>query len=120
MKKEQVHSCADGCVSSEAVSERRERMPREEELYELSDFFKLFGDSTRMRILFAIDEGPLCVCEISAVLEMTKSAISHQLKTLRQNNLIKAERRGKNVYYSLSDSHVKDIIEKALEHIEEE
>lgn len=120
MKEKQKHSCEEGIVELEEVNARRRAMPEEEELYELSDFFKLFADSTRMRILFAIDEGPLCVCEISAVLEMTKSAISHQLKTLRQNNLIKAQRRGKNVYYSLADSHVKDIIEKALEHIEEE
>lgn len=113
------HSCASGDVTLELVSQKREQMPCEEELYELSDFFKIFGDSTRIRILFSIDKGPLCVCEICAILGMTKSAISHQLKILRQNNLIIAERRGKNVYYSLADAHVRDIIEKALEHIEE-
>ena len=113
------HSCESGEVAPELTFEKREQMPPEEELYELSDFFKIFGDSTRIRILFTIDKGPLCVCEICAILGMTKSAISHQLKILRQNNLIISERRGKNVYYSLADSHVRDIIEKALEHIEE-
>lgn len=113
------HNCESGEVEAELVFEKREQMPPEEELYELSDFFKIFGDSTRIRILFTIDKGSLCVCEICAILGMTKSAISHQLKILRQNNLIISERRGKNVYYSLADSHVRDIIEKALEHIEE-
>lgn len=115
-----VHSCSEGSVSLEEIEIKRAEMPREEELYDLSDFFKVFGDSTRIRILFALDAGELCVCEICGVLEMTKSAISHQLKILRQNNLISARRQGKNVYYSLADGHVKDIIEKALEHIEEE
>ena len=119
MTPEYKHSCTSGDVPEELVAEKRELMPCEEELYELSDFFKIFGDSTRIRILFSIDKEPLCVCEICAILGMTKSAISHQLKILRQNNLIISERRGKNVYYSLADAHVRDIIEKALEHIEE-
>ena len=119
MKDIHVHDCKIGDISEDIIEAKKRSMPIEEELYELSDFFKIFGDSTRIRILFAIDEGPLCVCAISEVLGMTKSAISHQLKVLRQNNLIKSERRGKNVYYSLADDHVRDIIEKALEHIEE-
>ena len=101
------------------VDEMRNGLPDEEKLYELSDFFKIFGDSTRIKILFSIDKGPLCVCEIADVLGMTKSAVSHQLKILRQSNLIRADRKGKNVYYALADSHVRDIIEKALEHIKE-
>ena len=103
----------------EAVAESRGHMPEEEKIYELSDFFKILGDSTRMRILFALDGAPLCVCDLADLLGMTKSAVSHQLKILRQNGLVSYRKVGKNVYYSLADDHVRDIIEKALEHIEE-
>ncbi len=106
------HSCE--CVGAVAA------LPDEELMFELADFFKLFGDSTRIRILTALDRSELCVCEISELLSMTKSAVSHQLKLLRQSNLVKCERHGKHIYYALADSHVRDIIEKALEHIEEE
>ena len=106
-------------IHAEAVEKRKENMPEQEKLYELSDFFKIFGDSTRISILFAIDGGQMCVCDIAALLEMTKSAVSHQLKILRQSHLVKYKKVGKNVYYSLADDHVRDIIEKALEHIEE-
>lgn len=101
------------------VEDRRREMPALEKLYELSDFFKIFADSTRMSILFAIDKGPLCVCDIAHLLGMTKSAVSHQLKILRQSALVTYRRAGKNIFYSLADDHVRDIIEKALEHIEE-
>jgi ArsR family transcriptional regulator len=94
-------------------------MPDEDVLYDLSDFFKIFGDSTRISILFAIDGEPMCVCDIAALLGMTKSAVSHQLKIIRQSALITYRKSGKNVYYTLADDHVRDIIEKALEHIKE-
>ncbi|MBQ8371518.1 MAG: winged helix-turn-helix transcriptional regulator [Clostridia bacterium] len=97
----------------------REELPREETLYDLSDFFKILGDSTRMGILFAIDREPMCVCDIASTLGMTKSAVSHQLKVLRQSDLVRYKKSGKNVYYTLADDHVRDIIEKALEHINE-
>ncbi len=106
-------------VHSEVVKNKREVMPEEETLYELADFFKIFGDSTRMSILFAIDGEPMCVCDIAALLGMTKSAVSHQLKILRQSDLITYRKSGKNVFYTLADDHVRDIIEKALEHIKE-
>lgn len=105
--------------SETSVKNALEFLPGDEMLYELSDFFKVFGDSTRIKILVALDRGPLCVCEISEVLSMTNSAVSHQLKVLRQSNLIRSDRKGKNVYYSLADSHVRDIIEKAIEHLQE-
>ena len=112
-------SC-EGCELHSAEIERtRESMPPEAELYELSDFFKVLGDSTRMKILFAIDEGPLCVCDIASLLGMTKSAVSHQLKILRQCDLVTYKKLGKNVFYEPADEHVRDIIEKALEHIRE-
>ena len=85
----------------------------------LSEFFKLFADTTRIRILTLLDRAEMCVCEISASLSMTKSAVSPQLKLLRASNLVKSERRGKHIYYSLADSHVSDIIERALEHVSE-
>lgn len=101
------------------IRERKKTMPCEETLYDLADFFKIFGDSTRMSILFAIDGCPMCVCDIAKLLGMTKSAVSHQLKILRASDLVIYKKQGKNVIYSLADDHVRDIIEKALEHINE-
>lgn len=91
----------------------------EEKLYELADFFKIFADSTRIRILVALDGREMCVSDISEELGISVSCVSHQLKLLRSTNLIKSVRSGKNVYYSLVDCHVHDIIEMALVHIEE-
>ena len=101
------------------IEKGRAALPSAARLTELADFYKLFADETRLGIMFALDGAELCVCDIAEVLGMTKSAVSHQLKALRQMHLIKFRRSGKNVYYSLADSHVVDIIEKALEHIEE-
>ena len=112
-------SCECEEVHIDTVKRKREEMPDEATLYDLSDFFKVLGDSTRMNILFAIDGEPMCVCDIAQLLGMTKSAVSHQLKILRQSNLIAYRKSGKNVFYSLADDHVRDIIEKALEHIKE-
>lgn len=121
MKKKgnEVPTCECEEVHREAVEKQRGAMPLEEMLYELSDFFKIFGDSTRISILFAVDGAPMCVCDIAELLGMTKSAVSHQLKVLRQAALVKYRKVGKNVIYSLADDHVRDIIEKALEHIKE-
>jgi ArsR family transcriptional regulator len=112
-------TCADHHIHADIVDAGRGRMPDDETLYDLADFFKIFGDSTRISILFAIDGAPMCVCDIAALLGMTKSAVSHQLKILRSNGLVTYKRSGKNVIYSLADDHVRDIIEKALEHIKE-
>lgn len=120
MKKENsLPECECDELHSDVIGKKRESMPDMSTLYDLSDFFKIFGDSTRMSILFAIDGEPLCVCDIAELLGMTKSAVSHQLKILRQSDLIKYRKSGKNVYYTLADDHVRDIIEKALEHIRE-
>ncbi len=110
-----------GCdeVHTDRVERCRTEMPDDTMLYDLSDFFKILGDSTRMGILFAIDREPMCVCDIASALGMTKSAVSHQLKILRTSDLVRYRKSGKNVYYSLADDHVRDIIEKALEHIKE-
>ena len=116
---EHIFECEGHEEHTELIEKSRERLPKTTELYDLSDFFKVLGDSTRLGILFAIDSAPMCVCDIAATLGMTKSAVSHQLKVLRQNRLVKYSKVGKNVFYELSDGHVRDIIEKALEHIEE-
>lgn len=118
MAKEEIF-CDCDVIHADVVNEVRSRMPREYDLYDLADFFKIFGDSTRVKIIWALDENEMCVCDIAVLLNMTKSAISHQLKTLKQANLVKYRREGKVVYYSLKDDHVKDIFEKGMEHIKE-
>ncbi len=95
------------------------KLHSKELLYGLSEFYKIFGDQTRLRILDALLNKPLCVNEISELLDMTQSAISHQLKNLRASNLVKADKIGKNVYYSISDEHIKIILKYGLEHISE-
>ena len=116
---ERIPECECHEEHGELIERGRATLPETTALYDLSDFFKVLGDSTRLGILFAIDGAPMCVCDIASVLGMTKSAVSHQLKVLRQNRLVKYSKVGKNVYYELSDDHVRDIIEKALEHIGE-
>lgn len=95
------------------------KLHSKELLYGLSEFYKIFGDQTRLRILDALLNKPLCVNEISELLDMTQSAISHQLKNLRASNLVKTEKIGKNVYYNISDEHIKIILKYGLEHISE-
>ena len=97
-----------------------ETMPEETELYDLAELFKVFGDSTRIRILFVLFEAEVCVCDLAQALNMTQSAISHQLKILKQNNLVKSRRQGKSIFYSLADDHVRTIISMGREHIEED
>ena len=97
-----------------------EKLPREEELYDLAELFKVFGDSTRIRILYVLFEAEVCVCDLAEALNMTQSAISHQLRILKQNKLVKSRREGKSVFYSLADSHVRTIIDQGREHIEED
>lgn len=95
-------------------------MPDENELYDLAELFKVFGDSTRIRILYVLFESDACVCDIANALGMNQSAISHQLKILKQNRLVTSKRDGKSIIYSLADDHVRLIIDQGREHIEEE
>lgn len=111
--------CDCDVIHSEVVDRVKQGMPDDEHLYDLADFFKVFADSTRIKVLWALDSAEMCVCDLAVLLNMTKSAISHQLKTLRQEKLVKYRREGKNVFYSLQDDHVKNILEVGLEHIEE-
>ncbi len=113
-------SCDCEVIHADLVESVRKKMPEEDILYDLSDFFKVLGDSTRIKILWALDQNELCVCDLAALLNMTKSAISHQLSSLRQANLVKYRKEGKVVFYSLADDHVKQIYEKGLEHVTEE
>ena len=104
---------------SELLKNIKKDMPADELLQDLGDLFKIFGDTTRIKIMYALYEGEMCVCAISELLNMTQSAISHQLKTLKDANLVSARRDGKEIYYSLSDEHVKSIIAEGFEHITE-
>jgi len=106
-------------INPDIVNKVMPDMPDVSVLYDLSDFFKVMGDSTRIRLLWALEEAEMCVNDLAVLLDMTKSAVSHQLKTLRTAKLVKAEKRGKNVYYSLADEHVKIALEMALDHVKE-
>ncbi|HWS30141.1 MAG TPA: metalloregulator ArsR/SmtB family transcription factor [Clostridia bacterium] len=119
MKKDETY-CDCDVIHADVVEAVTQRMPDEITLLELSDLFKLFGDSTRSKIIWALDEHEMCVCDLAALLGVTKSAISHQLRSLREANLVKNRREGKVVFYSLADDHVKQIFEKGLEHIREQ
>lgn len=103
----------------ETVDKVNSDMPDEELLYDLAELYKVFGDSTRIRILYVLFEAEMCVCDIAQVLSMTTSAISHQLKVLKQAHIVKYRREGKTVFYSLSDDHVRSILDQGLEHISE-
>ena len=94
-----------------------ETLPEETELYDLAELFKVFGDSTRIRILFVLFEAEVCVCDLAKALNMTQSAISHQLRILKQNKLVKSRREGKSIFYSLADDHVRTIINQGREQI---
>ncbi len=109
--------CEEHCVHKELVNKVLKELPDEEVLYDLAELFKVFGDSTRVRILIALFESELCVCDISEALGMTQSAVSHQLQILRTNKLVKSRREGKQMYYSLDDEHVVTIIAQGLSHI---
>ncbi len=120
MKKNELECCESTEVHEELLAQVREKLPQEEKLYDLSELFKVFGDSTRIRILFVLFEAEVCVCDLAAALGMTQSAVSHQLRILKQSKLVKSRREGKSVFYSLADSHVRTIIDQGMEHVEEE
>lgn len=114
-----IDRCDCSVIHEDVVNQVKNKMPKEETLYDIAELFKVFGDSTRIKILWALDEAEMCVCDIAVLLNMTQSAISHQLRVLRQNKLVKNRREGKVVYYSLDDEHVKQIFEQGLIHVNE-
>ena len=112
--------CCDFIHAHEDIVEKvRQVMPGEDTLCDLTELFRIFGDSTRVRILYVLFESEMCVCDIAALLGMTQSAISHQLRALKSARLVKSRREGKTVFYSLADDHVKAIINQGLEHVSE-
>lgn len=117
MKREEVECCEELLVHDQKVQEVLKEMPSEETLKELADFYKVFGDATRVKILFVLLQAEMCVCDLAETLGMTQSAISHQLRVLKQMKLVKNRREGKTVYYSLADDHIQNIISQGMEHI---
>ena len=112
-----VDRCDCNTIHEAVVSDVREHMPDEDNLIDLADLFKVFGDSTRVKILCALFRAEMCVCDIAVLLGMTKSSISHQLRVLKQSKLVNYRKDGKVVYYSLADGHVKTIFDQGLIHV---
>lgn len=111
--------CEVTLIHEDNVKKAINELPDDELIADLSDMFKIFGDQTRVKILMALESGELCVCDIAAVMNMSQSAISHQLRVLKQSNIVKTRREGKVVYYSISDDHVKEIFDIAMVHVQE-
>ncbi len=116
-EKDEVCECE--IIHEDVVKRVKATFPKDEMIFDLADFYKIFGDTTRVKILYALDKSELCVCDISALLAMSVSAVSHQLRTLRESNLVRTKRQGKVIYYSLADDHVKSILECGIDHISE-
>ncbi len=116
MKTAEVCDC--NVIHENVVEDVKSKMLDNEFITEISTFFKILGDNTRVKILFALDHNEMCVCDIANVLNMTKSSISHQLSYLKDLNIVKSRKSGKEVYYSLDDEHVKEVFEVAISHIE--
>lgn len=114
-----VERCDAVCTHDEIIERVRAELPDEDTLYDLTELFRIFGDSTRVRILYLLFASEMCVCDMAALLGLTQSAVSHQLRALKNVRLVKARREGKTVFYSLADDHVKTIINQGLEHVRE-
>ena len=112
-----IERCGYLCVHEDTVNRVLGEMPDDETLYDLAELFKVFGDSTRVKILYALFEEELCVCDIAQLLGLTQSAVSHQLRVLKASRLVKPRRDGKTVFYSLADDHVRKIIAQGMDHI---
>lgn len=114
-----IESCSCNVIHKEVVDHVKNKLPEEEILYDLAELFKVFGDSTRIKIICALFESEMCVCDLSALLNISQSAISHQLRVLKSARLVKFRRAGKIIYYSLDDEHIKHIFDEGLRHITE-
>jgi ArsR family transcriptional regulator len=112
--------CDCNIIHTDIVERVKRQMPEEEPIYEVADLFKVFGDSTRARIICALSISELCVCDLAALLDMSQSAVSHQLRTLKQARIVKNRRSGKVVYYSLDDEHIKELFNVAFDHVMED
>lgn len=116
---DRIEQCAYIHVHEEIVKQVNEKIPDEEKLYDLADFYKVFADSTRIKILYVLLCSEMCVCDLAQILNMTQSAISHQLRILKQMDLVRNRRDGKTIFYSLADDHIKAILSQGMEHINE-
>ena len=116
---EEIDVCSGNVIHKDKIKEVKSVIPKDEELYDLSEFFKVFGDLTRIKIICALFQTEMCVCDLAELLGVTQSAISHQLKTLKIARLVRYRREGKIVYYSLDDEHIKHIFDEGLKHIRE-
>ena len=114
-----IENCNVNIIHEDIVVRVKDKLPAEETLYDLAELFKVFGDTTRIKIICALFESEMCVCDLSCLLNMTQSAISHQLRVLKSARLVKFRRKGKVVYYSLDDEHIKYIYDAGLNHISE-
>ena len=119
MMENKVESCSCNIIHKDVVEEVKDKLPQEEILYDLAELFKVFGDSTRIKIICSLFESEMCVCDLSALLNISQSAISHQLRVLKSARLDKFRRAGKVIYYSLDDEHIKQIFDAGLHHITE-
>ena len=117
--KDIINRCECTCKHEDVICKVKDKMPEDEKLYDLAELFKVFGDTTRIKILYALLKEEMCVCDIEYLLNMTQSAISHQLRVLKQARLVKFRKEGKVVYYSLDDNHINQIFNCGLCHIEE-
>ena len=117
MQPETIACCEEKFVHNEIVQQVNQDLPADEILYDLAELFKVFGDSTRIKILYALFEAEMCVCDIALLLGLSQSAISHHLRVLKSAKLVKYRREGKTVFYSLADDHVRRIIDQGMEHV---
>lgn len=114
-----IEKCSCNIIHNDIVEKVKKTLLKDEILYDLAEFFKVFGDSTRIKIICALFESEMCVCDLAALLNVSQSAISHQLKTLKSARLVKYRRDGKVIYYSLDDEHVKHVFDEGLRHVTE-
>lgn len=114
-----IEKCSCNIIHNDIVEKVKKTLPKDEILYDVAEFFKVFGDSTRIKIICALFESEMCVCDLAALLNVSQSAISHQLKTLKSARLVKYRRDGKVIYYSLDDEHVKHVFDEGLRHVTE-
>ena len=119
MEKRDTPCCEEAIIYADTLMQVKSLLPEDEVLYDLAELFKIFGDSTRVKILYALLEAELCVCDIAKLLEVSQSAVSHQLRVLKTSKLVKFRKEGKTVFYSLADEHVIRILSQGMEHIME-
>lgn len=115
-----INGCDCDAIHGDVIEKVKNNIPSQEKTISIANFFAVFGDRTRIKILLALEQSEMCVCDLAVLLDLTKSVISHQLKILKQNNLVSSHKEGKHNYYALTDNHIRNIIEMAVKHSEED